>query len=191
MLRFAICLSFGILFALPCAATADGYLPLPVPKTLPQRPTLRQVFHWLDTDRDGYLTLDEFLAAPWIRNKQQGARFFYWMDTNKDGLVSLPEFLAAYKRYCRVYAVRVAYPWGWTLWRPWSYGWYWQAGWHRRPGAWRGYAGPRPSYVLRPYRPAKSAGPAGHPRPAKHVKHVRPRQAKHGGGHKGHGHRNR
>ena len=76
-------------------------IPVPVPQGVtPQRMSLRQVFHWLDTNHDGYLTLNEFLAAPWVKNKQRATRFFRWMDTNHDGRVSLPEFLAAYARYC-------------------------------------------------------------------------------------------
>jgi hypothetical protein len=134
-----------ILLSLPCAAVADNY-PVPptpvVPGVVPSRSTPRQVFAFLDTNHDGYLTLGEYLSAPWITNKAQAQRFFYWMDTNKDRYVSLPEFLAAYQTYIGSsgVTVRTAYPWAWCFWRPWRYGWYWQTGWHRAPGAWPAYA---------------------------------------------------
>ena len=103
MSRTTFALVAAVLISLPCAARADVYpnIPAPVPPgATPQRLSPRQVFYWLDTNHDGYLTLNEFLAAPWIKNKRQAALFFRWMDTNHDGLVSLPEFLAAYARYC-------------------------------------------------------------------------------------------
>ena len=145
MSRRLLGLATAILIALPCAAMADVYQTIPVPAspgTTPQRLSPRQVFRWLDANHDGFLSLNEFLAAPWIQNKRQATRFFRWMDTNHDGLVSLQEFLAAYTRYSGSdgYYIRVAYPWAWTCWRPWRYGWYWQSGWHRRPGVWPGYA---------------------------------------------------
>ena len=138
MSKTMFALAVAVLISLPSAVVAQVYpnVPAPVPPgAAPQRPSPRQVFNWLDTNHDGFLSLNEFLAAPWIKNKQRAARFFSWMDTNKDGRVSLEEFLAAYARYCGDggYWIRTAYPWAWTCWRPWRYGWYWQNGWHRRP----------------------------------------------------------
>ncbi len=203
-------LGLGVLFliAMPCAAVADVYpsLPVPLPASVThQRLLPRQVFHWLDTNHDGLLTLREFLAAPWVQNKQQATRFFRWMDTNKDGLVSLQEFLDAYARYSASNgnSVRVAYPWAWTYWRPWQYGWYWHNNsWYRRPGVWS-------EYVTGPHRVVRHVGMAAHShsvakssRPVKHshsvakssrpVKHshsvAKSSRPKHSGSHKGHNH---
>ena len=94
----------AILISLPGLAWGDNYPspePAPPPVVAPHRLTPRQVFRLLDANHDGFLTLNEFLAAPWLKSKQRATRFFFWMDTNKDGLVSLPEFLAAYTRYSR------------------------------------------------------------------------------------------
>ena len=194
MSRIILVLAASVLSSLPCAARADVYpgIPAPVsPGATPQRPSPTQVFQWLDTNHDGYLTLNESLAAPWVKNKQQAARFFRWMDTNHDGLVSLQEFLAAYTRCCgnSRYSVQASYPWVWTYWRPWRYGWYWHRGWQRRPGAWaggvwRGYAVRRHPYVHRPQHAFKHGGSGKHRHP---VKHVKPPKAKHHGQHKGHG----
>lgn len=172
-------LGFAALFliSLPCAAMADVYPGIPVPAppgVTPQRLSPRQVFHWLDTNHDGFLTLNEFLAAPWVQNRQQATRFFYWMDTNRDGLVSLPEFLAAYSHYSgnNGYSVQVAYPWAWVCWRPWQYGWYWQSGWHRRPGVWPEYAS-GPHHVVKHVGPVKHVGSVKHFHPvAEPVKHA-------------------
>ena len=195
MSRTRFALAAAILIFLPCVAMADVYpgVPAPLPPgATPQRLSPTQVFHWLDTNHDGFLSLDEFLAAPWLKNKQRAARFFRWMDTNKDGLVSLPEFLAAYTRYCGEsgYWVRSAYPWAWTCWRPWRNGWYWQGGWRHRPRAWRGNAAYPHRHVAGPHRPGrhhagKHAGPGRHHHAGKHAKSARP---KHHGKHKGHGH---
>ena len=186
----------AILISLSGAAMADVYpiTPGPIaPGATPQRLSPRQVFQWLDTNHDGFLTLDEFLAAPWVKNKQRAVQFFQWMDTNKDGLVSLPEFLAAYSRYCgsNGYSVRVAYPWAWTYWRPWRYGWYWQSGWHRRPGVGRGYAAHPRAHALRTHHVVKHSRPRMHAHPGKHPhagKHVKPPKPRHHGKHQGHGH---
>ena len=188
MSKLGLYLTVVIVASLPCAATSDDYpkLPPPIPpKAMPQHLSPRQVFHRLDTNHDGFLTLNEFLAAPRVKNKQRATRFFRWMDTNKDGLVSLQEFLAAYTRYCSDdgYYVRVAYPWGWTYWRPWRYGWYWHSGWHRRPGGWWGYAGHPHPYAHHPHHLARHSGK--HHHPAKHVRSPKPR---HHGKHNGHGH---
>ena len=172
MSRTMLALASAMLISLPGAAMAEVYpsIPAPLPGATPQRLSPRQVFYWLDTNHDGFLSLNEFLAAPWVKNKQRAARFFRWMDTNKDGRVSLQEFLAACTRYCgdSGYWVRTAYPWAWSCWRPWRYGWYWQSGWHRRPGAWRGIprspASPRRWPASCPYtrraRQASSSGQA-------------------------------
>jgi hypothetical protein len=192
MSRSILGLAAAVLISLPCAAMADAYPSAPVPQGVaPQRLSPRQVFRWLDTNHDGFLTLKEFLAAPWVQNRQRATRFFRWMDTNHNGLVSLQEFLAAYTRYCGSsgYSVRVAYPWAWTYWRPWRYGWYWQSGWHRRPGVWAGgvWRGPavhRHPYVARPHHAVKHARPGKYPHPVKHAKALK---AKHHGGHRGHG----
>jgi hypothetical protein len=175
-----VCAASLILALLPAAAMAVEYpypgVPAPIaPKVLPKHPSLRQVFVWLDTNHDGFLTMQEYLAAPWLKNKPRAARFFHWMDTNKDGLVSLPEFLAAHARYCRVHSVQVAYPWGWTFWRPWRYGWTWHNGWHHRPVV-------RQAYAVHAHRHVKP--PAAHrpgvPAAVKHTKHAKPAKAKHG-----------
>ena len=201
MSRRILGLAAAVLLSLPCAAVADVYqsIPVPVPPgATPQRMSPRQVFRWLDTNHDGFLTLNEFLAAPWLPNKRQATRFFSWMDTNNDGLVSLPEFLAAYTRYSGSYgyAVRIAYPWAWTCWRPWQYGWYWQSGWHRRPGVWPGYAGHSHPYVAGPHRAVTHVRSVTHVKPAKHVGPVKrahpvakPHSPKHSGKHKGSAHR--
>ncbi len=116
MLKPLSVLVTAVCFALPCAAWADVYpvpsVPLPAGPA-PQRLSPRQVFHLLDTNHDGFLSLQEFLSAPWIKNKPRAARFFRWMDTDRDGLVTLPEFLAAYARYRGPsgYTIQVAYPW--------------------------------------------------------------------------------
>ena len=67
-------------------------------------------FYWMDTNRDGLVSLPEFLAAYTTIAATTGTLF------------------------------QVAYPWAWVCWRPWQYGWYWQSGWHRRPGVWPEYA---------------------------------------------------
>jgi hypothetical protein len=187
--RFA--LAAAILVSLPCAARADVYpsIPTPIPPTAtPQRLSPRQVFYWLDTNHDGFLSLNEFLAAPWVKNKQQAARFFRWMDTNHDGRVSLQEFLAAYNRYCggSGYWIRIAYPWAWTYWRPWRYGWYWHGGWHCRPGVWRGYAGHPWFRAAGPHHAGRHFGPGRHHHHP--VKHAKPPRPWHHGKHRGHGH---
>jgi len=196
MSRTFFAFSAVFLLSVPAAALADAYpvVPAPLPPGAPAAPpTLVQIFHWLDRDHDGYLSLDEFLAAPWVKNKAQAARFFYWMGTNKDGLVSLREFLAAYRLYSGPsgYTIRVAYPWAWCYWRPWRYGWYWHGGWQHGAGygyavAGRGRAGHGRAVQVR--RPAKQPGRAVRPRPAKHpkphAKHVqthKPAKAKHAG----------
>lgn len=83
-------LAIAFLMSLPCVAGADVYPSVPSPRVTPQRLSPRQMFHWLDTNHDGFLTFNEFLAAPWVANKQQAKRIFQRMDTNKDGLVNLP-----------------------------------------------------------------------------------------------------
>jgi hypothetical protein len=194
MSRRLLGLATAILIALPCAAMADVFQTIPVPAspgTTPQRLSPRQVFRWLDANHDGFLSLNEFLAAPWIQNKRQATRFFRWMDTNHDGLVSLQEFLAAYTRYSGSdgYYIRVAYPWAWTCWRPWRYGWYWQSGWHRRPGVWPGYAVHSHPNVARRHHAITHVGPVRHPHPVKHVKaakHVKAVKHNPHGNHKGH-----
>jgi len=79
MSRSILGLAAVVLLSLPCAAVADVYQSIPVPTppgAAPQRLSPRQVFRWLDTNHDGFLTLSEFLAAPWVQNKQQATRFF-------------------------------------------------------------------------------------------------------------------
>ena len=190
MSRTMFALVAAILISLPTAARAVVYpsIPSPVPPVAaPQRLSPRQVFYWLDTNHDRFLSLQEFLAAPWITNRQQATRFFRWMDTNHDGRVSLQEFLAAYARYSggNAYWIQNAYPWAWTYWRPWRYGGYWQSGWHRRPGAWWGYAAqPHP-------RAAARQQPLSHSKPVKRhhpVKHINLRKPNRHGKHNGHGH---
>jgi hypothetical protein len=199
----------AILVSVPCAALADVYYPpaqVPLPSNARgHHPTLKQVFHWLDTNHDGYLTLDEFLAAPWITNKAQATQFFYWMDKNKDGLVSLQEFLAANKFYSGPsgYTVRTTYPWAWVYWRPWRYGWYWHnagwrpgwnGGWSHSPRRGNGYAVAAHRRAVHAYHPAKHPGhaKAKHPHAAKHAKHpgkhAKTHKASHHGHAKGHGH---
>jgi len=199
MSRSILGLAAAVLIALPCAARADVYQTIPVPASpgmTPNRLSPRQAFHWLDANHDGFLTLSEFLAAPWLPNKQQATRFFRWMDTNHDGLVSLPEFLDAYARYrgSNGYYVQVAYPWAWTCWRPWRYGWYWQSGWHRRPGVWPEYAVHSHPYVAHPNHAAKTVGPVKVSHPVEHshsVKHVNVAKHNHHGSHQGHAHKGR
>ena len=209
MSKLAFRFAFVILVSMPCMALADGYPVVPsppIPKAASPGFLPRQVFHWLDTNHDGFLTLDEFLAAPWVKNVQPAKKFFYWMDTNHDGLVSLDEFLAAFVRYCSGpnENVRITYPGGWTYWRPWRYGWYWHNGWHRKPGVWRGYANRfhfRGGHTIynpppRHYANASYHPHGGHPHhPAKHFVHRRPVKHVHHetssrphGNHRGHGH---
>lgn len=202
MSRSIFGLAAAVLISLPCAARADVYpgTPAPVsPGVTPQRLSPRQIFQWLDTNHDGFLTLREFLAAPWVQNKQQARNFFRWMDTNHDGLVSLREFLAAYTVYSgsNGYSIQVVYPWAWSYWRPWRYGWYWHGGWYRRPGVW-------PEYAVIPYHAVRHVGPVKHHYAVANVKppkvnhrsghtgryavtHIRSPKAKHHGGHTGHG----
>jgi hypothetical protein len=182
MLKTTLVLAAAILVlnSLSGPARAENYpVPVPaIPGAAPHRVTPRQVFAWLDTNHDGYLTMGEYLAAPWITNQAQARRFFHWMDANKDGVVSLPEFLAAYNAYSGTsgYAVRTAYPWAWTFWRPWQYGWYWNSGWHRRPGNWPGYAVARSNGVVNGARVTGHthtvAKGAGHPKLARAVSHA-------------------
>ena len=101
MSRSVIGLAAAILLALSQAATAAEYplVPRPTaPGALPQRLLPQQVFQWLDTNHDGFLSLNEFLAAPWVRNPQRATRLFRWMDTNHNGLVSLQEILGGLQR---------------------------------------------------------------------------------------------
>jgi hypothetical protein len=190
MSKTGFCFATVIMASATGAAMAADYPivpPVPAPRTTPQRLSRRQVFQRLDVNHDSFLTLEEFLAAPWIKNKQRAREFFYWMDTDKDGLVSLQEFLAAYARYyCDSgYCVRVTYPWAWACWRPWRYGWYWHNGWRHRPGAWLGYAGRRHPVVGGSHHPAKRVG---HPWAGRHVKHAKVPKRGHHGKHKGRGH---
>ncbi len=143
-------------------------------------PSPTQIFQRLDKNHDGLLTLDEFLAAPWVKNKARAEKLFVWMDTNKDGRVSLQEFLAACARQTRdyttvqngylacgsSYVVQLGYPCGWNYCWPWRYGWYWNNGWNHRPGAWWGWGYDH----WRQGHPYRHAGHYGH--------------------HNGHGHRN-
>jgi hypothetical protein len=150
------------------------------------------MFHWLDTNHDGFLTFNEFLAAPWVANKQQARRIFQRMDTNKDGLVNMQEFLAVYGFQTQDYVVSYpyvyganrycaapVYPWGyWWLWRS---GWYWHSGWHRRTSGSRTYAGY--PWVSRPQNFVNHGGRGGHLHSVGHV-----RLPAHHGTHIGHGH---
>ena len=198
MLKPLSVLVTAVCFALPCAAWADVYpvpsVPLPAGPA-PQRLSPRQVFHLLDTNHDGFLSLQEFLSAPWIKNKPRAARFFRWMDTDRDGLVTLPEFLAAYARYRGPsgYTIQVAYPWPGLAGGPGitagigSAGWHYRAGFAvgggrafvggacpRAGGARARVAGPR-RYVGGPH--PRVAGPRRHiasPRPSARVRHARP-----------------
>jgi EF-hand domain pair len=221
MSRVTLAIAAAFLFSAPCLALAQNYplAPAPLPPTAAGRPSLTSIFQWLDTNHDGFLTLQEFLAAPWVKNKAKAAEFFSWMDTNHDGRVSLPEFLAAYKLYSGPsgYTVRTTYPWALAYWRPWRYGWSWHAaGWH--PG-WTGgwaYAAPKAhthAVVVNhraghPYHVAKHASGKGHKgkghkstghkghvgkHPKHHAKHAKGHKGKHHGhkghAHKGHGHK--
>ena len=179
MSRSVIGLAAAILVSLSQAAVADGYPLVPRPTTpgaISQRLSPRQVFQLLDTNHDGVLSLNEFLAAPWVRNPQRATRVFRWMDTNHDGLVSLQEFLAAYNCCYSIdeNSLQAAYPWAWVYWRPWSCGWYWNNGWCRRAGDW-GYAWHR--HKGRHGRPGHWRGRSGHShhvgRPHRHAKHVK------------------
>jgi hypothetical protein len=138
----------AFLISIPALALGQVYAPAPIlPGTPAAQPTLTQIFNWLDTNHDGYLELDEFLAAPWVTDRAKASAFFVWMDQNKDGLVSLPEFLAAYQAYSGPtgYTLRVTYPFAWYYWRPWVYGWVWHGpGWRLGwAGGW--WHGPRPA----------------------------------------------
>lgn len=183
-------LAAAILISLPYAALADGYSATPAPAApgtpLP-RMSPRQVFHWLDANRDGFLTLNEFLAAPWVTDKAQAAEFFQWLDTNHDGRLSLQEFLAGYTNYRgnSGYLIRIAYPWAWSYWRPGNYGWYWHTGWHRRPGTWPAYAVHVTPRAQHPYRALRHVAQGKHPHPARH--HAKGKAKRHTK-HKGHGH---
>ena len=153
----------------------------------------RHVFHWLDTNHDGFLTLSEFLAAPWITDKAQATAFFQWLDTNHDGRLSLQEFLAGYAIYRgnRGYLIRVAYPWAWSCWQPWNYGWYWHTGWHRRPGSWPAYTVHVVPHAHHPYHAVvRHVAHGKHPHPAKGhhtARHHAKAKPKHHASHKGHG----
>ena len=184
MTRTTFALATAILLTLPCAASAQLYPPGPapvVPAAPAARPTLRQIFHWLDTNHDGFLELGEFLAAPWVTNRAQATEFFSWMDTNKDGRVSLAEFLAAHRLYSGPsgYTYRVTYPWAWTYWRPWRYGWTWHpagwrsgwaGGWWHSPRAGAGRVAVNRNRGGRAYRPAAHRGRVAHPHQGKHPK---------------------
>lgn len=206
MSKTILSLTAAILISLPCTTQAQVYpgAPLPVtPGTLPPHASPRQVFNWLDVNHDGYLTLNEFLAAPWIQNRAKAIKFFRWMDTNGDGFVSLPEYLAANQLYGSAsgYTIRTVYPWGWAFWRPWQYGWYWHTGWHRSPGNWSGYAVRgnvnvnRANRVVNHSRNVVNRGSvnhgnfnhsknAKHPKVVAKTKHTKPAKAKHSTGHK-------
>jgi hypothetical protein len=206
MSKLRFCLTSVLLFSFPAAMWADPpktaapLAPQPgpavAPAARPQHPTPRQIFQWLDKNHDGYLTLQEFLAAPWVKDKAQAEKLFVWMDTNKDGRVSLQEWLAAYARqtqdYATVqsayvagggnYAVQLAYPCGWNYWWPWRYGWHWNNGWNHRPGVWWGwgYDHWRPIYHYHP----------GHHHHGHHGHHGHHHHGHHGhhGHHRRHGH---
>ena len=206
----------AILLSLSQSAMADEYPLVAGPSTpgaMPQRISPQEVFQRLDANHDGFLSLNEFLAAPWIRNPKRATRLFHWMDANKDGLVSLQEFLAAYNSYCSRdgNSLQVAYPWAWICWQPWSCGWYWNNGWRGAAGDWWGRTHWRPRRDARNWnngwrhRPGDRHGRAGrshhvgrshrhgkhvkHPGRGKHAKSPKARHRGRRGGHRRHAHR--
>ena len=66
------------------------------PATERQRFNPEEAFKKLDTNGDGFLSLDEFKASPrFAKDASKAEEAFKKMDTNNDGKISLDEFKAA------------------------------------------------------------------------------------------------
>ncbi len=62
------------------------------------RPSLEERFKALDKNNDKSLSLDEFKAAPWFKDRPDRAEAaFKRMDADNDGKVTLDEFVKALK----------------------------------------------------------------------------------------------
>jgi Ca2+-binding EF-hand superfamily protein len=61
--------------------------------------SIEQIFNRLDTDKDGFISKDEYLASRGAKADPEKAKArFEEMDTNKDGKLSKDEFSAAMKK---------------------------------------------------------------------------------------------
>ena len=69
------------------SSSAWGDLPLPA-----------KVMKQLDTNKDGFLSEEEFLASPLCKNREVGKELFKRIDTNHDGKISLAELKTAYSK---------------------------------------------------------------------------------------------
>ncbi len=55
--------------------------------------TLDDRFLKLDTDKDGFLSREEYLSSQWARsNPDRAPAVFEWRDADKDGKLTLEEF---------------------------------------------------------------------------------------------------
>lgn len=80
-----------------CAILACGVLTLRA-EDAPKKPhaTPEEIFKKLDTNGDGFLSKEEYLASPRAKKDPAAAEKHYEaMDTKKDGKVTLEEFKAA------------------------------------------------------------------------------------------------
>jgi len=63
-----------------------------------KRPSAEQVIKKLDTDKNGTLSLEEFLKSPRIKDEERGKKIFAKWDGNSDGQVCAKELDAAFKK---------------------------------------------------------------------------------------------
>ena len=82
-----------------CAILACGMMTVRADDTTPAKKphmTPEEAFKKLDTNNDGFLSKEEFLASPRAKKDPAAAEKRYdAMDTKKDGKVTLEEFKAA------------------------------------------------------------------------------------------------
>jgi len=78
---------------------ADGDKPKPPGGGDKPRPSPEEMFKKLDTDGDGFISKEEFLASPRAQeNKEKAEARFTELDTNKDGKLSKEEMAAGHKK---------------------------------------------------------------------------------------------
>ncbi len=94
-----LCITTAGLFTLALTVAAAAAPPDGAPSARPGLngwPRPAQVMKDLDKDKDGFLSEEEFLASPLVKNRELGKQIFKRIDTDHDGKISLSELRAAY-----------------------------------------------------------------------------------------------